>query len=201
MPTRVSHLTRRTLLRMIRSIKEAPEEGEATPCAGAYLGGALDDHSTDTYKRGLFPNGGAAYFVPPSYVPGPDFATVAANPAAAGPIPGLPGIGRNQFRGPRYFDVDATLSKSFGLPRMKVLGENGRIEFRANFFNLFNKLNLFNIQTDINNTSFGAAQDALGSRTIELRHDLVSRPSRGYAKIGVPFFSPLLHPAMSLTIP
>jgi hypothetical protein len=135
----------------------------------AYLGGALDDHSTDTYKRGLFPNGGAAYFTAPSYVPGPDFATVAANPAAAGPIPGAPGIGRNQFRGPRYFDLDATLSKSFGLPRMKVLGENGRIEFRANFFNLFNKLNLFNIQTDINNTNFGAAQDSLGSRTIELQ--------------------------------
>jgi hypothetical protein len=61
------------------------------------------------------------------------------------------------------------LSKSFGLPRMRVLGENGRIEFRANFFNLFNKLNLFNIQTDINNTNFGAAQDALGSRTIEMQ--------------------------------
>ena len=139
--------------------------------AAQYLGGALDDHSTDTFKNpnGLFPNGGAAYFTPPAYTPGPDYATVAANPAAAGPIPGAPGIGRNAFRGPRYFDVDATLSKAFGLPRMRVLGENAKIEFRANFFNLFNKLNLYNINTDINSTNFGAAQDALGSRTIEMQ--------------------------------
>ena len=79
------------------------------------------------------------------------------------------------FTGPGYFDVDATLSKSFGLPTLKIIGENAKIEFRANFYNLFNKLNLngscaFNgIQCDITNSHFGESQSALGSRTIELQ--------------------------------
>jgi len=89
--------------------------------------------------------------------------------ATLGPLPSAPGIKRNSFTGPGYFDVDATLSKSFGLPTMKVIGENGRIELRANFFNLFNKLNLTNIQNNILNSHFGEAQNALGSRTIELQ--------------------------------
>jgi hypothetical protein len=94
---------------------------------------------------------------------------VAADPSLAGPIPGLPGIGRDAFRGPRYFDIDATLSKSFGLPKLPVLGENGKVEFRANFFNLFNKLNLTNIQNNVEDAHFGTAQDALGGRTVELQ--------------------------------
>jgi hypothetical protein len=73
------------------------------------------------------------------------------------------------FYGPGYFDVDATLSKSFGLPHMKLIGENGRIEFRMNFYNLFNKLNLSNLQTDITNAHFGEAQNALGARVIEIQ--------------------------------
>jgi hypothetical protein len=89
--------------------------------------------------------------------------------ATPGPIPGPPGIERNAFTGPRYFDIDATLSKSFGFPNMKVLGEGAKLEFRANFFNLFNKLNLFNIQGDLTNTHFGQPQSALGARTIEMQ--------------------------------
>ena len=89
--------------------------------------------------------------------------------APLGPVPGAPGIGRNAFTGPRYFDIDATLSKSFGFPKMRVLGENAKLEFRANFFNLFNKLNLTSIQTDLNDPHFGEAQNALGSRTIEMQ--------------------------------
>jgi hypothetical protein len=52
---------------------------------------------------------------------------------------------------------------------MRVLGENAKLEFRANFYNLFNKLNLTNPQTDILNNHFGEAQGALGSRTIEMQ--------------------------------
>ena len=76
---------------------------------------------------------------------------------------------RNAFVGPHYFDIDATISKAFGLPNMKLLGENAKIEFRANFFNLFNNLNLTNIQGDLNNTHFGQPQAALGARTIEMQ--------------------------------
>ena len=86
-----------------------------------------------------------------------------------GAIPQAPGIARNSFRGPGYFDIDATISKSFGLPSMKILGENAKFEFRANFYNLFNKLNLTNIQTNIQDPHFGEAQNGLGARTIELQ--------------------------------
>ncbi len=43
---------------------------------------------------------------------------------------------------------------------MKVLGDGAKIEFRANFFNLFNKLNLMNIQNNITDVHFGQAQNA-----------------------------------------
>jgi hypothetical protein len=52
---------------------------------------------------------------------------------------------------------------------MKVIGEHGQIEFRANFFNLFNKLNLYNPQTDIMNSHFGQSQNVLGARVIEMQ--------------------------------
>jgi hypothetical protein len=50
---------------------------------------------------------------------------------------------------------------------MKVLGESARIEIRANAFNVFNKLNLANIDSNITDSNFGRAGNALGSRTIE----------------------------------
>ena len=52
---------------------------------------------------------------------------------------------------------------------MKIIGENGKIEFRMNFYNLFNKLNLTNVQNDIMNAHFGGAQNALGARVIEMQ--------------------------------
>ena len=137
----------------------------------AYLGGAGTSSSTDTFKQpnGNFPNGGLAYFVPATVTVGPSFEDIVAGVASPGPIPPPPGIGRNSFRGPRYFGVDATLSKSFGFPEMRVLGAGAKLEIRANFFNVFNKLNLSNPQVDINNPNFGTAQDALGGRTIEMQ--------------------------------
>jgi hypothetical protein len=94
-----------------------------------------------------------------------------------GPLPTRPGIARNSFRGPGYFDVDATLSKSFGFPNMKLLGEGAKLEIRANFYNLFNKLNLNGdgaawsngIMSDVQNPNFGEAGSALGARVIEMQ--------------------------------
>jgi hypothetical protein len=82
-------------------------------------------------------------------------------------LPQAPGIGRNAFYGPRYSDLDFAATKSFGLPAMKVLGENARLEIRANAFNVFNKVNLTNIDSNITDSNFGRAGSALGSRTIE----------------------------------
>ncbi|HMI54183.1 MAG TPA: TonB-dependent receptor [Candidatus Saccharimonadales bacterium] len=130
----------------------------------AYLGGAGHDYSNSTFQTpgGNFPNGGAAYFTIPTFVAGPAFPNV-------GPIPDAPAVGRNSFMGPHYFNIDATLSKTFGLPEMKVLGSHAGIELRANFYNLFNNLNLTNMDTNISDTNFGSAQNALGGRTIEVQ--------------------------------
>lgn len=141
---------------------------------GAYLGGFQSN-----YRNNATGTQGGAFFTQPNVVPGTLFACLFPNPPVAqcptgqlstGPIPPA-GIRRNLFRGPGYFDVDATLSKSFGLPTMKVLGEGAKVEFRANFYNLFNKLNLNGqtIQTDVLSANFGEVGGALGSRTIELQ--------------------------------
>lgn len=49
-------------------------------------------------------------------------------------------LGRNTFRGPGYATVDLSLFKNFPLP---WLGESGRLQFRIEAFNLFNRVNLF----------------------------------------------------------
>ena len=147
------------------------------------------------YKGGFTPNfassaatagGGSAFFTPPNLSGGVLFPCLFPNPPASlcpsgrqplGPLPTKPGMARNSFRGPGYFDIDATLSKSFGIPKMKLIGENGRIEFRANFYNLFNRLNLNGngqqysggIQAEITNSHFGESQSSLGARIIELQ--------------------------------
>ena len=138
----------------------------------AYLGGAGTDYSNDTFMRptGNFPNGALSYFVVPPFTQGPAF-------PATGPIPPPPGVGRNSLRGPGYFDIDMTLGKAFGLPTMPVFGENAQIVFRADFFNIFNKLNLnpssisnlISFDGVTSNPNFGQAQGALGARVIELQ--------------------------------
>ena len=136
----------------------------------SYAGGGGSSQSVNSFKSGTngnFPNGGASYFTAPSYTPCTvPFPETCAVPGAPGP-----GVERNMFRGPRYIDVDATISKAFGLPKMPVLGENAQFEFRANFYNLFNNLNLSmnGFNNTINNAQFGTATQAMGSRTMELQ--------------------------------
>jgi hypothetical protein len=82
-----------------------------------------------------------------------------------------PGIGRNSFPGPGYRDVDLTISKAFGLPKMRVLGENAKLEFKANMLNVFNLLNInpSSISTNIQSSNLGQASSALGSRTVDIQ--------------------------------
>jgi hypothetical protein len=129
------------------------------------------DYSNSTFMgHGNFPNGGTAYFTPPAFpVPTQPF------PASVG-IPPAPSVGRNILRGPNYFDVDATIQKSFYLPKLPIFGENARFEFRGDLYNIFNKLNLtpFPSSTAATNTlitsdQFGIAQSALGGRVVELQ--------------------------------
>jgi hypothetical protein len=74
-----------------------------------------------------------------------------ADLAVSGPVsPGTPfgtdigNVGRNVLRGPRQTNVDFSIIKRFGL------SESKNIEFRAEFFNLFNHVNLANPISDFN---------------------------------------------------
>ncbi len=148
----------------------------------AYLGGSKMSESNDAFKSGPtgqnqnapnsnFPLGAAAYFTTPAYTP-----VTAALPAAF-PGPQLPGVARNFLNGPLYRDVDATVSKGFGIPKVPFFGESARIEIRADAFNVFNLLNFKGggqssgggIADNIGSANFGQAQTALGSRTVDLQ--------------------------------
>jgi hypothetical protein len=142
---------------------------------GAYLGGAGRNTSNAAFKSGPgvgngmninFPlaaaNTGEAYFAPPTFMLAPTF------PATGGAIPQSPGIGRNSMHGPNYRDVDGTVSKTFGVPR---LHEGAGLQVRIDAFNLFNNLNFnpSNISNNITATNFGQAQAALGARVVTLQ--------------------------------
>ncbi|HEX9422012.1 MAG TPA: TonB-dependent receptor [Pyrinomonadaceae bacterium] len=107
---------------------------------------------------GIFPGGGAAYFG----------TTLNGN----NPFQNLPGIGRNRFRGPRYFSTDLAVAKDFGLGAWS--GERANLNVRFNFFNVFNQLNLtpFNSNTDstrVQSDRFGTATSALAGRVGEFQ--------------------------------
>jgi len=155
--------------------------GDCTLRPAAYLGGAGSDYSNSAFESGPGPNnptalnknfskGALAYFTIPTFVQGPAF-------PATGPLPQNSTVARNSLQGPGYFDTDFSLNKAFGLPTMPVLGESAKLEFRIDFFNLFNRLNLNGgsinnvISTDgvTSNPAFGQAENALGSRTIEMQ--------------------------------
>jgi hypothetical protein len=100
------------------------------------------------------------------------FSTVV--PFNANPFANPPGIGRNVFRGPRYFNVDMSFNKSFGMPEFGWLDENAKLDVRFNFFNIFNTLNLapFNSLSDPTRValpSFGTATSALAGRVGEFQ--------------------------------
>ena len=120
-----------------------------------YFGGALDDTDNEAFIRpgGNFPGGGLAFFDQ-------------NNPG--GTLP--PGIGRNSFRGPRYFAVDLSLAKRTGLP--SFVGEGAFLEFKVNFFNAFNQLNLAPFEffsPNVDNPDFGRAKNALAGRVVEFQ--------------------------------
>jgi hypothetical protein len=82
-----------------------------------------------------------------------------------------PGIDRNSFPGPGYRNVDFTFAKAFGLPKLKVLGEDAKFEIKANMFNALNLLNInpSMLSTNVGNPGLGQSQGALGSRTIDFQ--------------------------------
>jgi hypothetical protein len=125
-----------------------------------YLGGAGSSQSDDAFITGSnFAGGGLRYF------------TVVTRPDGT---VGFPGIGRNSFRGPQYFDIDASLAKVFSIPKLRGLSEGASFEVRANFFNLFNMLNLapigyFDAGAMIEDANFGRSPRGLAGRVVEFQ--------------------------------
>ena len=120
----------------------------------SYLGGNLNDSSDDAFTRpeGNFPGGGRPYF------------------NITGSVQ-LPGIGRNSFRGPNYFNIDLSLVKRTYLLFIK---EGAFLDLRANLFNAFNLRNLENFNfgaagTIIEDTNFGRSPRGTAGRVIELQ--------------------------------
>jgi len=133
-----------------------------------YLGGAGSSTSNDAFKTGSnFSKGAQSYFAFPSY-------TALTGTSSGGPLPQI-GLQRNSFNGPGYKDVDLTLAKGFGLPNSKILGENAKLEFRLDAYNVFNNLN-FNPTSIVNNigspgnstANFGQMTSALAGRVATL---------------------------------
>lgn len=138
-----------------------------------YSGPTSLDTSDDAFITGSnFPGGG-----------GPFFTVFDLPNNSVAP----PGIGRNSFRGPKYFSVDMSLVKHTRLGGF--LGEASDLELRANFFNVFNQLNLkpFEFGSDAvtigtfaageanvpgvltSNPRFGIATAGLAGRVVELQ--------------------------------
>jgi hypothetical protein len=137
----------------------------------AYLGGAGQSTSNKAFEQTAantpganFPLGGPAYFSTPAYTPYP------CQTCSGTSVPQSPGVGRNSLTLPGYKDVDLTISKGFGLPKMPVLGENARFELRMDAFNVFNNLNLADndISNNIGNSNFGTINNALAARVVQL---------------------------------
>lgn len=72
--------------------------------------------------------------------------------------------GRNSLTGPSYFDTDMSLVKNFPLlPR-----ENSKLQFRADFFNLFNNVNFDTPTTSSSSSAFGKVTSAENARQIQV---------------------------------
>ena len=85
-----------------------------------------------------------------------------------------PGVGRNVFRGPKYANLDMSVSKRFGISGLGVLGEKPNMDIRFNFFNILNTKNIapfqnFSNSTRVDRINFGEATALLAGRVIEMQ--------------------------------
>jgi hypothetical protein len=96
-------------------------------------------------------------------------------PGGTGPNDGRFGtLGRNSFRGPAYYDFDFALIKSTPLGRRSSGIERMDLQFRAEFFNLFNIANLGLPANTLLGSGFGEISRTAGtSRQIQFSLKLI----------------------------
>jgi hypothetical protein len=89
--------------------------------------------------------------------------------ASAFPAPplGVEGsLGRNTFDQPGLSNVDLTLTRSFNAPWF--FGEALHLQFQAEAYNLFNRVNLTSVSSDLSSSLFGHATNQLPARSLQL---------------------------------
>lgn len=83
-------------------------------------------------------------------------------------------LGRNTFRGPAYYDFDFSLIKDTPFGRRKSGAERVDLQFRGEFFNLFNIVNMGLPANILNGSGFGEISKTAGtSRQIQLSLKLI----------------------------
>ena len=104
------------------------------------FGNSLDDLSKQDYLSGIFTRA--------------DFPS---------PALGRQGdLGRNTFHGPGFANVDFSVMKNLAFT------ERVNMQFRTEFFNLFNRVNLSNVEGNMNSGLFGRSGSAFAARNIQL---------------------------------
>ena len=116
----------------------------------------------DYFGEGL--NNAAAFFSIPIHMPG-----------GTGPNQGVFGIlGRNTFRGPASYDFDFALIKDTPFGRRKSGAERVDLQFRSEFFNLFNIVNMGLPANILSGSGFGEISKTAGnSRQIQFSLKLI----------------------------
>ena len=99
-------------------------------------------HSRDEYVAGIFT---AADFPRPE----------------AGTLGDLP---RFLYRGPGFAQVDLGFIKNVRFP---VVGSNGGLQFRVDLFNVLNRVNLANVNGDLNSATFGRSTGTFQPRVVQ----------------------------------
>ena len=154
---------------------ESGSNGGGWNCAlrpAAYLGGAGNDYSIDAFRQGRrqLPQRRRRPTSPSRRTrQGPPFADVASGACPPGPIPQAPGVGAELVPRPALLQRRRDAEQGVRPAGDQGPGQTPKVEIRAGFYNLFNKINLKNIQADILNEHFGEAQEGLAGRTIELQ--------------------------------
>jgi hypothetical protein len=94
------------------------------------------------------------------------YISAAEKAAFSNPVPGSPGGMRAyELHGPGYSNFDASLFRSFHLPK---LGEKTQLQIRGELFNVFNHTNFVAGSANINSGSFGNITSARAPRVGQL---------------------------------
>ena len=123
-------------------------------------------HSSTRRREDYFGEGArnASYFSIPIGIPG-----------GTGPNSGRFGtLGRNTFRGPAYYNFDYSLIKTTPFGRRRSGVERTDLQFRAEFFNLFNIVNMGLPANTLKGSGFGVISKTAGtSRQIQFSLKLI----------------------------